>query len=102
MATCKPFDVKDAIELIVSTSARVGNPVELNFVLAALRAAFPDLRVSTAALQRELTKVADAARVLVNSGSRSPHPTSLASAAKLTGVLKPSTGRAMRGDSLAA
>ena len=102
MPTCKPFDVKNAIELIVSTAARVGNPVELNFVLGALRAAFPDLRVSNAVLKRELTKVADAARVLVNSGNTSLHPTSLVSTGKLPGVLKASTGCTMRGDSLAA
>ena len=102
MATCRPFDVKDAIELIVSTAARVGNPVELNFVLVALRAAFPDLRESNVALKHELTRAADAAYVLVNSGNRSPHPTSLVSTGKLPGVLKPSTGSTMRGDSLAA
>ncbi len=98
----KSFAVNDAIELIVSTAARVGSPVELNVVLAALRAAFPDLRESNVALKHELTKVADAARVLVNSRNRSPHPARLISTGKSPGAPKTSAGRSMRDGSLAA
>lgn len=68
----KTFGVKQAIQLIVSTAARVGHPVDLNSALDALRAAFPDLRSTNTALQRELKRAADLAGALVSSGSQ-PH-----------------------------
>ena len=91
----KAFDAKNAIELIVSTAARVGNPVELSSVLVSLRAAFPGLQMSDTALKRELRRAADHARVLVTGGYQSLHPTSLIS------TLRPSNGRIGEG-SLAA
>jgi hypothetical protein len=91
----KAFDAKNAIELIVSTAARVGNSVELSSVLVSLRAAFPGLQMSDTALKRELRRAADHARVLTG-GYQSLHPASLIS------TLEPSNGRTIGEGSLAA